>query len=418
MLTRSKYWLSGAVLATALGSVHAGDGIRAHDAQPFDIEHALAIAFEHNPELAAAGREIGIAEGGRRQAGLIPNPTLSWESEGLKKRETTGTLLLSQPIELGGKRRARIQVAERAQNAADVGLEFKRNELAATVIAAFYEALRAQARQDLAQQSNELAERGMQVAQGRVDAGKSAPLEATRAQIQREAIRLELNEARRLRSNAMRQLAVALGGEQPPADRLQGDPARFPPRPEAETLLAQLGESAELHLAALQIEQGEAALALEKSHRISDLNVNVGTQYQGAEGHQVGVLGVSMPLPLFNRNQGNVYAATQRTDQARDLRNATELRLRAETQQALEQWANAQISVEAYQRQILPAAQRTVDTALRGFQMGKFGFLDVLDAQRTLIATRNQYLQALAEVGGAWAQIVRIYGDATTTAPH
>ena len=71
--------------------------------------------------------------------------------------------------------------------------------------------------------------------------------------------------------------------------------------------------------------------------------------------------------------------------------------------------------VESYQRQILPSAQKTVDTALRGFQMGKFGFLDVLDAQRTLIATRNQYLQALAEVGGAWAQIVRIYGDAAPT---
>ncbi len=397
----------------ALGSVQAGNSIHARDAQPFDIEHALVIAFEQNPELAAAGREIGIAQGGRRQAGLIPNPTLSWESEGLKKRETTGTLLLSQPIELGGKRRARIQVAEQARNAAGVGLELKRNALAATVIAAFYEALRAQARLDLAQQSSELGERGMRVAQGRVDAGKSAPLEATRAQIQLEAIRLELNEARRLCSKAIRQLTVALGGEQPPGDRLQGDPARFPPRPELETLLAQLDQSAALRLAALQIDQGEAALALEKSHRIADLNVNLGTQYQGAEGHQVGVLGVSMPLPLFNRNQGNVYAATQRADQARDLRNATELRLRAETQQAIEQWSNAQISVEAYQLRILPAAQKTVDTALRGFQMGKFAFLDVLDAQRTLIASRNQYLQALAEVGDAWVQIVGIYGDAT-----
>lgn len=389
----------------------------ATDAASLSIGDALAIAYANNPELAAARQAIGIAQGTRQQAGLIPNPTLSWESEGIRRSRTTATLLLTQPIELGGKRGARIELAERTQDAAAVDLERRRNSLAATVIETFYGALRAQARLDLAQQSYALAERGMRVATGRVEAGKSSPMEATRAQIQLSAIRLERNEAERLRANAFRLLAVALGSGQADFPRLQGDPGTFPPRPEPTWLLDRLPESADLRLASLQVRQGEAALEVEKSLRIPNLSVNVGTQYQGQNRERVSVLGVSMPLPLFNRNQGNVLSAARRTDQARDLRNATELNLRAQTQQALDQWANALVSVKAYEGEILPAARQTVDTATRGFQMGKFAFLDVLDAQRTLITARNQYLQALADVTGAWVQIVRLYGDATSGDP-
>jgi len=414
LLSRKKRWLPGAWLALAIMIFPIDrQAVVAAEVESLSIGNALAIAYENNPELAASQGEIGIAQGSRRQAGLIPNPTLSWEAEGIRRSKTTATLLLTQPIELGGKRGARIKLAERGQDVAAVGLERKRNLLAAAVIEAFYGALRAQARLDLAQQSYALAERGMRVATGRVESGKSSPLEATRAQIQLSAIQLELNEAGRLRTNAFRQLSVAMGGSRTELSHLQGDPQAFPERPEPSRLLALLPESADLRLAALQVEQGEAALALEKSHRIPNLSLSVGTQYEGQNRDRVSVLGVSMPLPLFDRNQGNVLAAARRTDQARDLRNATELRLRAETQQALDLWATALISVESYERQILPSAQKTVDTATRGFQMGKFGFLDVLDAQRTLIAARNQYLQALADVTGAWVQIVRLYGNAT-----
>jgi len=116
-------------------------------------------------------------------------------------------------------------------------------------------------------------------------------------------------------------------------------------------------------------------------------------------------------LPLFDRNQGNVLAAARRADQARDLRNAVELRLRSETRSAVSQWRTALQDVEDYDRTILPSAQQAVDTATRGFEMGKFAFLDVLDAQRTLIEARALYLEALAQATDARAQVERIYGD-------
>ena len=123
------------------------------------------------------------------------------------------------------------------------------------------------------------------------------------------------------------------------------------------------------------------------------------------------VVGLSMPLPLFDRNQGNVLAAARRADQARDLRNAVALRLRSETRSAVDQWVTAMQEVAAYDRTILPAAQQAVDTATRGFEMGKFAFLDVLDAQRTLIEARGLYLEALATAADARARVERIYGD-------
>ncbi|RMN27497.1 Outer membrane efflux protein, partial [Pseudomonas cannabina] len=138
---------------------------------------------------------------------------------------------------------------------------------------------------------------------------------------------------------------------------------------------------------------------------------NNGSQYSREERERVNVVGLSMPLPLFDRNQGNVLAASRRADQSRDLRNAVELKLRTQTQSALDQWSTAAQEVESFNAVILPAAQRAVDTATRGFEMGKFGFLEVLDAQRTLISARSQYLESLATATEARVAIERIHGD-------
>jgi len=194
-------------------------------------------------------------------------------------------------------------------------------------------------------------------------------------------------------------------------DRLQA--ANLSPgiAPGADTLLDQVEKTAEWRLAAAQVERGDASLGAEKAQRIPNLTVSLGSQYSREDRERVNVVGLSMPLPLFDRNQGNVLAAARRADQARDLRNAVALRLRSETRSAISQWETAMQDVEAYDRTILPAAQQAVDTATRGFEMGKFAFLDVLDAQRTLIEARGLYLEALASATDARAQVERIYGD-------
>ncbi|MBV7479342.1 TolC family protein [Pseudomonas sp. PDM31] len=375
------------------------------------LDQALQTALAGNPDLAAAQWDIGIAEGDRQQAGLIPNPEVSWEAEDTRRESRTTTVMISQPLELGGKRGARIDVASRGQDAAAIELELKRNALRADVIQAFSSAQTAQQRLQLSRQSLELAEQGLRVAQGSIQAGKSSPVEGTRAQVQLSQVRLELSRAERDQANAYQQLAQVMGAPLPTAVSVQAAAQGLPVVPPPTRLLQRLNQTAELRLAKMQIDQREASLELEKTQRIPDLTVSVGSQYSEQEKERVNVVGLSMPIPLFNRNQGNVLAAARRSDQARDLRNATELRLRTEIQASLEQWQTANGEVKAFNQSILPAAQSAVDNATRGFEAGKFGFLEVLDAQRTLIDSRTQYIQAVAEATDARVRIERIFGD-------
>ncbi|MDH1530003.1 TolC family protein, partial [Pseudomonas mosselii] len=380
-------------------------------AQGLSLDQALDAAFSQNPDFAAIGREIGIAEGERRQAGLIPNPELSWEVEDTRRATSTTTVTLSQALELGGKRGARIEVAKAGQAIARLELERQRNSLRADVIQAFHAALRAQTALELAQQSQALTERGLRVVEGRVRAGQSSPVEATRAQIQLAQAEAAVRRARTERGVANQVLARLTGSAEARFDRLDASNLSPGPAPQAEPLLAKVEQTAEWRLAAAQIERGDASLGSEKAQRIPNLTVSLGSQYSREDRERVNVVGLSMPLPLFDRNQGNVLAAARRADQARDLRNAVELRLRSETRSALEQWGTAMGEVQAYDRTILPAAQQAVDTATRGFEMGKFAFLEVLDAQRTLIDARGLYLEALAQATDARAQVERIYGE-------
>ncbi|WP_242487715.1 TolC family protein [Pseudomonas sp. TH31] len=380
------------------------------------MDQALRTAFANNPDLAAAQWEIGIAQGDRQQAGLSPNPEVSWQAEDTRRNSRTTTVMLNQPIELGGKRGARIDVARRAQDAAGIELERKRNVLRADVIQAFYGASTAQQRLLLSRQSLELAERGVRVAQGRINSGKASPVEGTRAEVQRSQVRLELRRAERDKASAWQQLAQVMGAPLPTFVSVSVPERSMPAVPSTSRLLARIEDTAELRLAKLQIDQREASLGLEKAQRIPDLTVSVGSQYSELERERVNVFGLSMPIPLFNRNQGNILAAARRADQARDLRNASELRLRTDIQTTLDQWLTANTEIQSFDQSILPAAQSAVDTATRGFEMGKFNFLDVLDAQRTLISARAQYIQAMSEATEAWVRIERIFGDVETLA--
>lgn len=391
------------LLLAAIGSAQANAGL--------SLPEALAAAFAHNPELAAAGREVGVAEGERHQAGLLPNPELSWEAEDTRRDTRTTTVTLSQPFELGGKRGARVAVATIGQAIAQLELERQRNGLRADVVQAFHTALRAQTALELAQQSQALTERGLRVVQGRVTAGQASPVEATRAQVQLAQAQSEVGRAASQRSVAYQALARLTGSPLATFDHLQAAKLSPGAAPTAEALLDKVEQTAEWRLAAAQVERGEASLGSEKAQRIPDLTVSLGSQYSREDRERVNVVGLSMPLPLFDRNQGNVLVAARRADQARDLRNAVELRLRSETRSALSQWATAMQEVQAYDRTILPSAQQAVDTAIRGFEMGKFAFLDVLDAQRTLIEARGLYLAALAAATDARAQLERVYGD-------
>jgi cobalt-zinc-cadmium efflux system outer membrane protein len=380
-------------------------------AGPVTLAEVLRMALDANADLSAARHELQAVEASVLQAGTLPNPALDMSVED-RRRETRETMfVLNQPIELGGKRGARLHAAERGRDAAAAGFQATRAEVRAAVITAFFDVLAAQQRVSLAEESTRLAQRGTHAASRRMAAGKVSPLEETKARVAESIVRLELSQARIELSAARRRLAATWGNPTPQFVRAEGRLDVLPELPDLKDLSARLLSAPALLRARSELDRRQALARLESSRRIPDVTVSLGVKRSEELGRNQAIVGVSVPLPVFDTNRGNVLEALRRTDKARDELSATAIRLDSEIAQAYERLNIARQEAEALQKEILPGAQSAYDAAAKGFEYGKFGFLDVLDAQRTLLQAQSQYLRALSEAHRAAADIDRILGD-------
>jgi outer membrane protein, heavy metal efflux system len=123
------------------------------------------------------------------------------------------------------------------------------------------------------------------------------------------------------------------------------------------------------------------------------------------------IVGISIPIPLLDGNRGNLLEALKREDKARDQLSALRVRLTGDVLQARERLSNGHLELESLLRDVLPGAQLAYENATKGFELGKFSFLDVLDAQRTLFQARTQYLRTLTETHRSASDIDRLLAD-------
>lgn len=390
------------------GTAAAADAIDAQQL-PLTLQQALQAAYAGNPGLRAASQAIGIADGGRIQAGVIPNPELGLSTEGTDRRSRVETAQITQTIELGGKRGARIAAAEQERLLAVQAVNVRRAALRADVMAAYLEALTAQERVGLAEAAIDVASRATNAASRRVTAGKISPVEQTRSSVAEAAVRLELTQAAADLTSAKRKLAALMGSSRTIAQSLQMPDVEFTAVPTMTELEQRLGASPQLRQAEAQVGRQDALVGVERSARVPDLTVTVGSQRDRERGGgSEAIFGVSIPLPLFNRNQGNMLSALRRADQARDELEAERLRLYEEIADARQRAEVAQLQINTLKSDMLPAAQQAYDASVTGFELGKFGFLDVLDTQRALIQARSLYLRALSDRYRAATDIERI----------
>ena len=399
-------------MVLGLGLLLAGGSAQA---SALTLEQALAQALRDNPDYLAARQETAAAAGARQQAGLLPNPELAFEVEDTRSASQTRSLTLTQPFELGGKRAARVAVAEANAGVVNADLEARRYALRADVIQSFYELLLAAEGVRLAEQSQALAQRSLDSSGAQIRAGKISPVSGTRAEVEQVTQRLELRRALQQRDNARVSLARQLGVSVIELGEPVGDLDRLPEPPGEARLLQAIRQTPAMLKARQQVAAGDADVDLQRSQRYPDVRVSLGSQYDELEGERVNLVGFSLPLPLFDRNQGNLLAASSRADQARDLQRATELQIQAETLQALRDWRSASADVDDLRNRVLPAGQRTVDDLTRGFSLGRFAQLDVLEAQRALIAARGQYLLSQRAQINAWARLERLHGPLFTS---
>jgi cobalt-zinc-cadmium efflux system outer membrane protein len=380
------------------------------------LRKAVEQALAHHPELAVANAEVDALGGASLQARARPNPELAFTQEGTKSPSRTTTVQINQPIELGGKRQARMTAVESAAELARADLSARRHAIAAAVVTAFFAVLIIQERLRLSETALELSQRSSLATSQRVKAGKLSPVEETKANVSEANVRIELAQVRSESSAARARLASAMGSPLGPLV-LEGRLDDLPPIQNYEGFQAQLDRSPALQRAEMEVRRRKALTAVENARRISDITVSLGAKRDQEQGRTQAVIGLSIPLPLFDRTEGNILEALKREDKARLELASTRVQLESEAIQARERLSSARAEAQSLAADVVPGAQSAYDAATKGFELGKFSFLEALDAQRTLLQARSQYLKALAEAHRANAELNRILGtDALTRA--
>lgn len=393
-------WLPALLCALAPGISHA-----------LTLAEAHALARTHNPELAQARLELQALQAAETQAGARPNPELGVLVEDTRSATRTTTVQWAQPLEMGAKRAARQAAAALAREQAGVALAAREADLIATVTATFHEVLGAQAQRLQADEALAIAARAADAARKRLQAGKVPPLEVAKAQVAQAAAQADLAQADADLALARARLAALGIATAASAATAEGDATALPGVPDAQRLAEALPDAPALQLARLDIARRQALSDGERARRVPDLTVTVGAKREAETGRTLAVVGLSLPLPLADRNTGALLEALRREDQAREALNAATLKLQFDVTQALTRLRLSREQARRLADDALPTAQTAHDTALRGYELGKFSFLDVLDAQRTLAQLRRERLQHTTDAHRAAAELARLLGS-------
>lgn len=382
--------------ANALCAPHA----IAQTATALTLEDAITRAVEGDPGLQAASAGVDAAHGGLRQARARPNPELSAEVEdfngegelrGFDGAETTFSL--SQQIEVSGQRTARVRLADRDLHGAELERVVRGLDLIRDVQVAYFDALAAEELVIIARERLETAQ-ALNISVGRRVAAARDPLMAgARAEAGLAEARIALTRAQAEAATARATLASLLGGDTGftlvPADfALARASAHAHDNPSDST--------PDLARLAAARDRADAAVRVERSLAWQNPTLSLGYRRFAADDNEGAlVAGVSIPLGIFDRNQGSVSRA--RAEQRRaefDLEagRRTLVREQASLERAI---ATDAAAISATEDEVIPQAERALALAQDGYNRGAFSYLDVLEAQRALTDARQSRADAL-----------------------
>jgi len=409
----------------------------------------LQAGLHPNPELSFDIQDIGFGgQGGESSSStsvsLNPTPALGF---GLARDRTSGssggldsaeiTLSLSQLIELGGKRMKRVRLAQDGERVVDMDYEVLRAEVLTSTARAFHDVLLLQHRLEMAISFAQFAEEAHGITQARVQAGKISPLEETRSDVELQIIHLETEHTEHELEAARIRLTAHWGSTTPHFGKALGT-LSIPARPEdMDSFLAKIEASPDVQRWTAERERRESALSLERALGRPNITVTAGLRTTGTGGgggtsgyglstidgagfsrgrsstddrEYSFLVGVSVPLQFFHRNQGRIreaeYALEQLSDQERYLR----IRLRADVSAEWQALVATYDEARTLDEQILPKAQQAFEATQEGYRQGKFGLLDVLLSQRALFEAKKELLETYARHYGAKVEMERYTG--------
>lgn len=389
------------------------------------LRNALSAALLQNPRLQAAAWRPRLAEAQRLQAGLSPNPEVGIELEnfvgsgnlsGRDALETT--LVLSQLIELGRKRDLRVQVAEGAWSVSALDYEAERLDVLTETAARYVRVLELQQRVEFAERARSLAQEIRSVIERRVQAGDASPIDEIKARLESESARITTERLKRELAAARRELSAMWDETEPVFELALGFLDEVINVPSIQSLTDRVEAHPEVQRWIVEGDRRKSTVELERARAVPDITAGLGVRYINEVEDGALVAGVSVPIPLFNRNQGGILAARLSVAQAVDEGRASFRDLATRLVREHARLTAAFHEAQAIDSVLLPAARDAFTATRRAYDEGKLAYLDVLDAQRTLFETESQRLAVLAEYHSALVQVESLISEPLNTEPE
>jgi cobalt-zinc-cadmium efflux system outer membrane protein len=397
-------------------------------ADDLTVDALIQRALDRHPDLEAAKLDVEAAQGRVRQAGLRPNPMLDLGGQKALGPDNNIMVGVTLPLDLNGRKEGRVRLAERE-------LEMKRAQLADRERKLRGD-LRLKAAEVLAARRNlrtirdlvETNRRAVEIVGARVREGAVPSLDLSVQLV--EANRLEASEtllASRVEILTL-QLKTLAGMPADSAINVVGDLAAIAALPEQSAALqTATGERPDLALVRAEVAAAAARVRKEEAEGRWDASVNVGYQRQQMGFGVMGITesggtrevadtfhffgaGVTITLPVRNRNQGSIAAARAETRAVDRRRELVELTIRQEVQSAYAQYASARRGVDLYERGVRDVARRNYDTIRRAYELGRGSLLDVIGEQRRYLEIEAGYTDTLKQLYDAAAEIERATG--------
>jgi cobalt-zinc-cadmium efflux system outer membrane protein len=368
------------------------------------------LALANNPAVARAAARVRALRGKWLQAGLPPNPTLGYRGEEMGEAGTAGMQggFVAQEFITGGKLGLSRAVVSQEIRSAQQQLAAVERSVLTDVRLAYYDALIAQRRLALVSELVQISHQAVAASERLLEVGDIPRVGLLQTEVEANNTLILRRRAENEMDAAWRRLTSVVGLPEMQRTHLVGDLEGATRIMDFQELYARLvTESPETAEALAEV--ARACWALERAY--AEVIPNVSTQaavlYDNSSGDTVAGLQVSLPWPLWNRNQGAIQEASQQVVAARQNVARVELSLRERLTAAFQQYADARYQVGIYSGEILPKARETFDLVATGYEAGEVGYLDLLAAQRTYFQTTLSYIDALRDL---WQATVRIDG--------
>ena len=393
-------------------------GVSAESAGVLTLTRALQRALAANPRLTTAERDIGIATGRRIQAGAIPNPELFFELDnafgtgdyrGTRSAETT--LQLSQLVELGGKRQARIAAGTAELDSAYWQRAAIRLEVLSETAVAFFNILSVQRRVQIFDAQIASLNRLLPLLQRRVDAGASSLAEVARAQVAGDLLRAERERALTELSIARRELGVLMGTNNPDFPRAGGDLSQVGRPPAFQALLRAIENNPQLIRWTAIRAQRDAELLSARLKPVPDVRLAAGWRHFRETNDNAVRLELTIPIPVWDQNRGGIIEAQETLAKTDTERASSKAFLILTLGRAYDTLTGSLRELDILRSSAIPNSRRAVEGMESGYNQGRFSLLELLDVQNTATQTALREQEVLIKFHTSLATIEGLTGN-------